>query len=615
MKCARLRLDRFRAVHLGQRWRRAMSIFVSTLCCAVGGFAAGPQKAHSESGQLKIIKYRNIAPGVSYVGSKTCAPCHSDVYDNYMKTDMGRSMSLPGDPAQLKKVPGPIKIYDKRSDRYFEVFRRDSDLYQGEYELGPDGKEVFRDTRKIEYVVGSGANGLSYIVRRDNYLFEAPLSYYSRAKAWGLSPGYELGDYGFSRLIAAECMMCHSGRPQPVPNRSGLYKDLPFRELAIGCENCHGPGELHVQERLRGAPLSGQTDLTIVNPSNLPGWLADNICMNCHQGGDTRVLQPGKDYIDFRPGTPLVETVAILAVPYSRESPPQDPLLQHYALMTLSRCFRESRGRLQCITCHDPHQQPSPPEAPNYYRGKCLSCHTEKACTVPLKVRLDKSPPDNCVGCHMPKQQLKFIGHSALTDHRIIAYEEEPFPEAAFHLTTPNLPDFILFNSIPGESKMAISPLVLVRAFGELKDSRPTYVARYRALLDRVAKTEPENVLVLSALARRKLEEGTPQALRAAIQDLSRALDLGSTAPSDFELLAELVARSGNESRAIAILKRGITVAPFSSRLYKALALGYIKARQYPDAQEVMRKELELFPEDSFIRMLLKKAEAGTPSP
>jgi len=64
-----------------------------------------------------------------------------------------------------------------------------------------DGKEVFRDTNKIEWIMGSGANGWSAIVRRGDYLFQAPLSFYSSAKTWGLSPGYEFGDYGFRRPI------------------------------------------------------------------------------------------------------------------------------------------------------------------------------------------------------------------------------------------------------------------------------------------------------------------------------------------------------------------------------------------------------------------------------
>jgi hypothetical protein len=45
--------------------------------------------------------YRNTAPGVGYVGSRVCGGCHAAIYETYLKTDMGRSMSLPGDPAEL----------------------------------------------------------------------------------------------------------------------------------------------------------------------------------------------------------------------------------------------------------------------------------------------------------------------------------------------------------------------------------------------------------------------------------------------------------------------------------------------------------------------------------
>jgi hypothetical protein len=40
--------------------------------------------------------------------------------------------------------------------------------------------------------------------------------------------------------------------------------------------------------------------------------------MNCHQGGHTRVLQPGRGYRDFRPGTPLYQAVAIFKLPLER---------------------------------------------------------------------------------------------------------------------------------------------------------------------------------------------------------------------------------------------------------------------------------------------------------
>ena len=145
---------------------------------------------------------------------------------------------------------------------------------------------------------------------------------------------------------------------------------------------------------------------SIVNPAKLKPWLADNICMSCHQNGDAMVLRPGKDYRDFKPGMPLDDTLAIFMVPPRRDSPQTD-LLEHYFSMTLSKCYRGSAGRLSCITCHDPHVEPAKQEAPAQFRAKCLECHNEKSCALPAATRQRKTPPDDCAGCHMPKRQVQ----------------------------------------------------------------------------------------------------------------------------------------------------------------------------------------------------------------
>jgi hypothetical protein len=557
--------------------------------------------------------YLNTSPGVEYVGSTVCAGCHADIFNDYVKTDMGRSMSLASDPEQLARVARTVTLHDEKLNRYFQVLRQGSTLYQSEYELTPDGSEVFRNTQEIAYGMGSGANGISYIVRRGNYLFEAPLSYYSKSRSWELSPGYEFGDYGFGRAIPAMCVACHSGRAQPVGGRDGLYRDPPFKELAIGCENCHGPGELHVEERAKGVPVPGNVDPAIVNPAKLPGWLADNICMNCHQGGDSKVLQPGKTLFDFRPGTPLEDTLAIFAVPPQRGAPPSDPLLQHYWSMILSRCYRSSAGRMGCITCHDPHRQPTSTAA-SYYRARCLTCHTEANCRVPLKARMAKSPADDCAGCHMPKQSLVRISHSALTDHRIIARAGNPYPEAAFHDTAPDLPDLVHLNAIPS-AKDAVAPLTLFQAYGSLMDSHPEYRARYLAVLGQLAPTQPEHPLVLSGLAWKSLRDGTTEGQTTAIAYLTKAIEHGSVAAADFETLVDLLSRAGRTSEALALAQQGIDSNPYDQRLYKSLALLNITARHYSDALAAMEKELELFPEDDFMRGLVKKAQAAPAAP
>src|SRR5690349_16036 len=123
---------------------------------------------------------------------------------------------------------------------------------------------------------------MTYAVRRGDFLFQAPLSFYSKPLQWDLSPGYETTGEGFGRPMHEACIVCHSGRARSVPGRDGLYENPPFAEPAVGCENCHGPGALHVKERQGAASGRREADRSIVNPARLNARLADDICMKCH---------------------------------------------------------------------------------------------------------------------------------------------------------------------------------------------------------------------------------------------------------------------------------------------------------------------------------------------
>src|ERR1700686_3121957 len=253
-------------------------------------------------GQTVPTDQRSLA-NAGYVGSRVCSKCHPSIYESFSRTDMGRSMSEIT-PALLERIPTSASIFDPRLNRHFEISARGNNLYQSEYEITADGKDVFRETRKLEWVIGSGANGSGAIVKQDEYLFEAPLSFYAKPHHWALSPGYEFGDYGFNRPILPECIVCHSGQPRAVLEGNGRFQEPPFTELAIGCENCHGPAQAHVDPAQMDSSLG-----SITNPAKLSPWLADNICMACHQTGDARVLQAGKTYRDFSPGSELNDTL------------------------------------------------------------------------------------------------------------------------------------------------------------------------------------------------------------------------------------------------------------------------------------------------------------------
>jgi hypothetical protein len=425
-----------------------------------------------------------------YVGSTVCAGCHIEVYRSYRETDMGRSMALASDAAQLEKVPASVNVRNQQLNRNFTVLSRDGAIYQSEYELDPSGAEVFRNTQKLAYVMGSGANAFSYLVQRGEYLFEAPLTYYSRIRKWDLSPG------------------CGRYRIQPSDTCSMCL--LPQRTASAG---------------------SGQASA--------------------------------------------------------------------------------SGGAMHCISCHDPHVQPRATSIA-YFRKKCLGCHSESACKLPLNIRTAQKKQDDCAGCHMPKTPAG-IPHSVLTDHRIVTSKDESLPEEAYHLTTPELPDLVHINAVPGK-KDQIPPLTLLRAYGELATSDPQYAQSYLKIVDQLAQTNPDDHAVLSALGWREFGRNTPEGNEKAMGYLDRAIKMGSVAPLDYEKLADLLRLAGRPVEAIAILRKGIGVNPYSQRLYKALALVYISEKLYKDAMDAMQKELEIFPEDSSMRMLLTKARA-TPIP
>jgi len=542
-----------------------------------------------------------------YVGSRVCSKCHPSIYESFLRTDMGRSMSEIT-PALLDKIPTSVNILDPKLNRHFEIYAGDGNLYQSEYETTAGGKYVFRETRKLEWIIGSGANGSGAIVKQDNYLFEAPLSFYAKPHRWALSPGYEFGDYGFNRPILPGCIVCHSGQPRPVLDGNGRFREPPFAELAIGCENCHGPGEAHVAAAQMGSPLG-----SIANPAKLSPWLADNICMSCHQTGDARVLQAGKTYRDFRPGVELDDTLSIFLVPFRRESVPKDDLLEHYLSMRLSKCYRNSSGRLGCISCHDPHVEPSPQEAPAYFREKCLACHNEKSCAVPLSLRQHKTPPDDCAGCHMPKRDLTVISHSVLTNHRIIAEAEEPFPDAAFHMTTPQLPDLVHLNANPARQDVP-SPLMLLQAYGQVMPSHPEYRERYWALAKHLENTQGENVLVMEALADWALQRKNAEGSSLAIRYLDGAIHQGATNPADFEELAELLVAANRQSDALKILQQGMQLIPYYAEFYRLSASVNFSANRKREACDVVAKGVEKFPQDSLIRDLSKKCVPAQPA-
>lgn len=578
---------------------------ISSVCAL---FVAGPLPrpiagARSAERPAPKASPASVATG-GYVGSAACSHCHGAIYRAYAKTAMGRSIT-PATPGLLPSLSLPAHFTNDKLNRRFDVFARDGKVYESEYAVAPDSTEIFRDTRPIEWMIGAGINGYGPIVEQDHYLFQAPLSFYTKPGTWGPSPGYEATDLGFNRPILTGCIFCHAGRANPIAGANGQYSDPPFSELSIGCENCHGPGAAHIQAMSRKPVTAKSTQ--IVNPSRLSPYLADNICMACHQNGDARVLKPGKTYGDIRPGRPLDETLSILIVPPTRESPPDADHVEHYYSMTLSKCYRSSGGRMSCISCHDPHVQPSPAEAPAYFARKCLACHTNRSCKIPLADRLHRQPANDCARCHMPKRDIQVISHSSATNHRILARPDEPFPDVTFHQTTSALPDLIDLDPAPGHETAPLPPLTLLQAYGELSANKPQYVAPYLEVLARLEKSDPDNALVQAAVGRRELKSGN---FASAAEHLQRALDLAPPQATTCADLADALTHLDRKNEAVTWLDESIQLDRFNPFTQRTLVVRLIDLKQYARARAALEHYVQVFPQDTFMRQMLAKARA-----
>jgi hypothetical protein len=549
----------------------------------------------------------------AYIGSEACAKCHRQIYDGYKQTSMGRSI-VAVTPALIKSMQLPAEYNDPRLKRQFSAYLENGKLYQSESASHAAGYDSFRDVHSLEWMIGAGRNGFGFLTVRDSYLFQAPLSFYTKAEAWGPSPGYEFADYGFSRPILTGCIVCHSGSPRPVASTNGRYEEPPFAEAAIGCEKCHGPGAIHVQAMQSNAAHPANNDF-ITNPARLSPALANDVCMSCHQAGDVRVLQPGRRYDEFRPGMPLNDILAILKVPPTREAPPDEDHLEHYYSMTLSKCYRSSGGQLRCISCHDPHVEPSREQAPEYYNKKCLACHTDRSCSLPAAARQHSTPADNCIGCHMPQRDIRVISHSSATNHRIVRVPGEPFPDIAFQQTTPSLPDLIHLDrtaGAPGLPPLTLPPLTLLQAYGELAEDKPQYLAPYLTVLHQLSESQPGNALVQAALGRSDLKSGNiPQ----AADHLGRSLEIDPVQPAVAGDMADALVKLGRTEEAAALLRKATDQDPFNPVLKKKLIVSYISLHQYAQAKAAMEDYLKVFPQDSFMRQMLARAGGNAAQP
>jgi hypothetical protein len=229
-----------------------------------------------------------------------------------------------------------------------------------------------------EWAFGAGEQAITFVTKVNaEYYREEGKSWYRNLNGYAPTPGARSAEGSVYRLFdpsgdILRCFSCHSTGPLTLAADDAIVP----HELGVRCEACHGPAAAHVRSPAQSHPQ---------NPGRLDADRLNEFCGACH-----RMPLGSAETVDFRN-------------PWNvRHQPPT---------LAASACFRESKGRLSCLTCHSPHAPVERKLA--VYDATCKTCHAAPAHRRPVANR-------SCVECHMPSVRPK--PYLSFTNHRIATY-------------------------------------------------------------------------------------------------------------------------------------------------------------------------------------------------
>ena len=444
-----------------------------------------------------------------------CAKCHREIFNQYLRTPMANASGLAVDHA----IAGSVD--QGRTGLHYGVSLDGGELW---LTYGSSTGEVPSGKRRLEYFLGSGHLGVTYMYVTNGYLLESPIAYYSNLNSYDMKPGLErLQGMAPALPMSSECMRCHMSDVQPADKGTmNHYQGVPFLHGGITCESCHGDTRDHV---LKGGAAP------VVNPAKLDADRRDSVCISCHLEGDTSVEHRGQSLANYRPGDRIADFVSYFT--YSGENLSNRGVSEVEELSS-SKCKLASGDRMSCMTCHDPHGGPAPEERASFYRAKCLTCHTQ------TKFATEHYPatPD-CTHCHMPSGNAQNIPHVAWTDHQIrkVANQVELSTLTAPSSQPARLVPLLGEKPRPRDQALAYYNLVV--------DGKSQYAQEARNTLLHLDSAEADDPSVLAALGYLSQISREPsvaigyyrEALKREPHDLFSSNNLGALLAASGQLL------------------------------------------------------------------------------
>ena len=630
-------------------WRVAALALGTTSVVVVAQIAQTPKPSPPQpAGSRSAAAANNGAAANNYVDPALCATCHADIAKNFSKTGMGRSFYKLQPSNKVEDLGKPF--YHAASDSYMVMFERNGQYFQRRWQKGFDGSEINIDEKQVDFVMGSGNHGRTYLhMTSSGTLQQLPLGWYSeKGGYWAMAPGFDRQDYpGSTRLITYECMFCHNAYPSIPKGRDDIGAKPEFLKPipeGIDCQRCHGPGQHHIETAGKAGAKAPEIRAAIVNPKRLSGERELEVCMQCHLETTSTTLPHdirkfGRAPFSYVPGQPLGD----FRLTFDRAGGMGDRFeVAHGAYrMRESQCFLKSEGKLRCTTCHDPHNIPRGPEATTHYNSVCRDCHVKTpAAGVTAFVRMPVSPPHtadaNCISCHMPKRRTDDAVYLVMTDHLIrsrqpagdlLAAKAET-PESATPPyrgeVVPYYPKNMASSTTPPDQRAAennlYGALAQVLEHSNMKDGLPllqSQVEKYgpqrgdyyadlaegfsaagepaKAMpyYEEAARHAPASAIILRKLGSAQMDAGQ---LPKAEATLRRVTQLAPTDAGTWGMLGQVLWREGRNPDALSTIRRAISLDPELPELHNSLGSLLLATGDDKGAEKEFREAVRIQP-------------------
>lgn len=367
----------------------------------------------------------NALSKATYVGRQSCIECHKTQYDEWHGSHHDRAMEL----ATSETVLGDFN--DTKFERLGAItrfFTRD-----GKYMVnteGPDGK--YQDF-EIKYTFGIDPLQQYMVEFPDGRVQVLRVSWDTNRKEWfevtppdvpneRLPHDDPLHWTGIGQNWNTTCAECHSTNLQKNYDfESDTYRTT-FSEIDVSCEECHGPGSLHVELATRKSFFwDRRHGYGLANLKSQDTMIEIDTCGKCHS-------RRHQVHGDFRPGQPLLDHYdpsLLHEALYHADGQIQDEVYEYGSFL---QSKMHAKG-VRCTDCHNPHSLNLK------FQGNrlCAECHVPAKYDTPAH---HHHPMDSagakCVECHMPATTYMVV--DPRRDHSI----RVPRPDLSVELGTPN---------------------------------------------------------------------------------------------------------------------------------------------------------------------------------